>query len=160
MTRLATQKTIYFLEAGLDLGLFGGFQAMPLGPYDSRARYKDAEPIAVKKNWIVPEGTVLSTGDSITEASPYAGRYLRSETLASKLVDRLASLSDVELETWATVHAVANRIPHQQLEMVVEDIRRELAADIAWAGKLRKSNFSDTKIHQTLKHLKCLGLVR
>jgi hypothetical protein len=161
VTRLATQKTIYFLEAALDLNLFEDrFQAQPLGPYDSRSRYVDAEPIAKKRSWIVCEGTLLRAGGNVAEAGRYAKGYLRSPALAAKLLSRLGALSDAELETWATLHAVAHRLKTAGTESVTYQlVCSALDHDATWRSKLKKSNFTAPLMKDTLERLRALRLI-
>ncbi len=62
VTRLASQKVSFLLECSLELGLFDGHQRNRLGPYDSAAKYRDAEPIA-KRTWMASRGGCYTFGD-------------------------------------------------------------------------------------------------
>ena len=105
MLRALKQKATYLLECAMSLGVFREHGRKTLGPYDSAARYKDAEPIACKKGWLEVEGSTLRVPAGTDDWRRFAGRYLRSESLAKRFVDYLARFSDAELETMATVHS-------------------------------------------------------
>ena len=160
VSRLATQKATYLLERALSLGLFREHQPKRLGPYDHTARYRDAEPIASKQQWLRINGSVLEPGRSAAKVHTYAPRYLRQEALARRLLDALAALSEQELEAWATVDAATCSLLEQGLTVTVRSIREELAATPEWKSKLARQNFSDTEIERTLTHLVRLRLVQ
>jgi hypothetical protein len=159
VTRLCTQKAVYFLERGLDLDLFTQHRRMKLGPYDSQAKYKDAEPIAQQQGWIVARGTSLAPGPKIDAVHRYASRYLVAEDVAAGLIDLLAGLSDDELETWATVDVGAVALRSQGRTVDAAAIKGHLSTDPTWAPKLRKANFSDDRIARALQDLGYLGYV-
>lgn len=161
VTRLATQKTIYFLEEAMNLNLFEGrFKPQPLGPYDSQSRYKDAEPIAEAKDWIVRGESVFRAGTKLGEATQYAGKYLRSAPLASRLVDVLARLSDADLETWATVHAVAKQFePDTEQRVTYGLICSALQNNATWRAKLAKPNFAEARVKDSIRRLQVLRLI-
>lgn len=158
VSRLAAQKSIYMLEHALDLHLFEEHQRKRLGPYDSTARYKDAEPIARRKMWIEEEGTALMPGTKAAEADRYAERYLRAVELARELVEILASLTDDELETLATVQAVVTELRKEGLEAGVAAVKRRIAEIHEWAGKLSRRNFRDRDLTLALQRIALLGL--
>lgn len=160
VSRLSTQKAIYFLENALDLSLFvGRFQAMPLGPYDSQSRYKDAEPIAERKEWILVNGTSLGVGKKVEEAARYATRYVRSSGVAAQLLDWLAALSDAELETLATTHAVALDLRQAGRPINYAAIREAISTLPVWKGKLARSNFEEERVESAINRLFSLGLL-
>jgi hypothetical protein len=159
ISRLAVQKTSYLLEASMSLGVFKEHEEHMLGPYDYKARYKDAEPIAAKKSWVKIEGTTARTGDRIAEAQQYAIRYLRSAEAARELVLRLAQFSDAELETLATVYWSARTLASQVRPSTVDEIRAAIRAIPKWRPKLRKANFSPESILSALGTLHSFGLV-
>ena len=158
-TRLATQKTTYFLERGLSLGLFTDYRRKPLGPYDHGAKYRDAEPIAERQGWLVIRGASLEPGPAAAKVDTYAHRYIRDPELATKIVDVLAPLSDEELETWATVDWAAQEIASREQRVDVHGIREFLDGSTEWRQKLRKSNFSEARIREALIQLVRLGFV-
>lgn len=160
VSRLAVQKTAYLLEASMSLGVFTEHEQHMLGPYDYRARYKDAEPIARKKDWVRVEGTTVRVGDRTHEAQRYAVRYLRSAATARDLVTRLAQFSDAELETLATVAWCARTLASKADGPTVHDIEAAIKAIPAWRSKLRKANFSPQSIVSALGTLQAFGLVR
>lgn len=145
-TRLSAQKVTHLLERALDLGLFEDHKQMRLGPYDSSARYRDAEPIAKRQGWLAIHGTVLKPGPSSTKVSGYACRYVRDDRVARDLVQVLARLSDPELETWATVEWVMRELIADGAKFDATSIRARLAAIPAWAPKLKKPNFAPARV--------------
>lgn len=159
VTRLATQKTLYFLEVSMNLNLFVHFKEMPLGPYDPTARYKDAEPIALKQYWITRDGTALRPGSKVADAEHYAVRYVRSRSLATQLLERLTLLSDNQFETWATVHAVARQLSSDAKPVTYESITKALNANNVWRSKLARPHFAESKIHGALAELRNLRLI-
>ena len=159
VSRLAAQKTTYLLESALILGLFDEHQQRALGPYDHTARYKDAEPIAIRKNWINVSGSTLTPGNNLSEIEQYADRYLRSVRLARTLTRLLGKLTDDQLETWATVHWIAQAISNERLDLSVQAIKEALEADKKWAGKLQRSNFDEERIREALVGLTAIGLL-
>jgi hypothetical protein len=158
VSRLAAQKSVYVLEHALGLHLFEEHQRKRLGPYDSTARYKDAEPIARQKMWIEEQGAALLPGTKAAEADRYAERYLRAVALARQLVEILASLTDDELETLATVQAVVSELRKEGNETDVDAVKQRIAEIPEWAGKLSRRNFRDRDIALALQRLTALGL--
>lgn len=158
VSRLAVQKSVYMLEHALGLHLFEEHQRKRLGPYDSTARYKDAEPIARKKLWVDQQGAALLPGTKAAEADRYAGRYLRAVELARQLVEILAGLTDDELECLATVQAVVSELRKQGVEVGVPAVKQRIAEIPEWAAKLRRRNFRDRDITLALQRLSMLGL--
>src|SRR5690606_26249010 len=130
------------------------------GPYDHTARYKDAEPIAEKQEWLRVSGAVIHPGKCIGNVEKYARRYVRREELARRLLQILGGLSGAELETWGTVHSAAQALEHAGEEVTAASIRALLARTPEWNSKLARSNFSDAAIQSALIHLARLRLVR
>lgn len=160
VSRLAAQKATYFLEQGLDLQLFTEHRRKQFGPYDYTARYKDAEPIAEKQAWLQISGTILHPGENIASVVKHARWYVRQQGLAERLLHVLATLSESELETWATVHAAAQALQRSEKELTAESIRAFLASMPEWRNKLSRSNFVNAEIQRALIHLARLRLVR
>lgn len=158
VSRLAAQKSVYVLEHALGLHLFEEHQRKRLGPYDSTARYKDAEPIAQKKSWIEARGTALLPGTKAAEADRYAERYLGAVEIAKELVEVLASLTDDELETLTTVQAVLMELKKESIDAGVVTVKQRIADIPEWAGKLSRRNFQDRDIARALQRLSALGL--
>jgi hypothetical protein len=158
VSRLAAQKSVYMLEHALGLHLFEEHQRKRLGPYDSTARYKDAEPIARQKMWIEEQGATLLPGTKAAEADRYAERYLRAVELARQLVEVLAALTDDELEALATVQAVVAELREEGIEAGVAAAKRRIAEIPEWAGKLSRRNFHERDIALALQRLSMLGL--
>jgi len=159
VSRLTVQKTAFLLERAMNLGLFTEHRRKRFGPYDHTARYKDAEPIASKKDWLRVQDTSLAPGDSAGEARKYAVRYLKSEKLAKQLLDILVRLSDSQLETWATVEWIAGRLAHTATAPTAEDVRAALKSMPEWSDKLGRANFTTWHIEEALSALKLLRLV-
>jgi hypothetical protein len=159
VSRLAVQKATYLLDRAMNLGVFTEHEPKPLGPYDHKARYKDAEPIAVKKAWLKVRGTTLRAGDDLSEVRRFVGRYVRSQELAEKLVNYLARLSDDELETLATVHWSARELIEAGHAVSVEGVRQALARTTEWRTKLGRPNFSVERVGTALQQLGDLRLV-
>jgi hypothetical protein len=97
VTRLAAQKVTYLLEHAMLLGIFAEHDRKPLGPYDSKSRYRDAEPIARKKGWLSVEGTALRARDDLADLTQFVPRYVRNEAVAARFVDKLGELSDDQI---------------------------------------------------------------
>lgn len=159
VTRLAVQKSAYLLEVGLHCELFTEHKQNALGPYDSKAKYSDAEPIAAKRDWMRIEGTLLTPGPAIAEAAKYAPRYVRSAELAKRLIDYLATLTDEELEVWATVTWIGREATAHGSPLTAVDVRKALAAIPAWSAKLAKEHFSLAHIERALSRLVSLRLL-
>jgi hypothetical protein len=159
VTRLALQKTTYVLEFAMDLRLFQDHSRKKLGPYDSSARYKDAEPIAKKKGWLQVQGSTFRASSDASEWGRFAGRYLRSEPLARRLVEYLAHRTDAQLETLATVLSAAHDVLAQKHELDVATIRTAIAAVAEWSDKLARPGFSSANIRVALEDLQRLGLL-
>lgn len=159
VTRLAVQKTVFLLEEALELHLFDSHLKKPKGPYDHDARYRDAEPIAVKKGWIAVKGAILCAGANTAELQRYVDRYLRSTSLALTLTRWLGRLADDQLETLATVQWIASRQGHKRGSLTATTVREELARDPEWVGKLRKANFSVESVSAALASLLALGIL-
>jgi hypothetical protein len=158
VSRLAAQKSVYMLEHALGLHLFEEHQRKRLGPYDSTARYKDAEPIARQKMWIDGQGSTLLPGTKAAEADRYAERYLRAVELAREVVEILAALSDDELETLATVQAVVTELGKEGTTADVDAVKQRIAEIPEWADKLARRNFNDGDIDRALRRVTALGL--
>lgn len=159
VTRLATQKVAYLLERGLAPGLFRDHKRMPLGPYDSSAKYRDAEPIAKKREWLSIHGARLRPGRDPSEVFKYAPRYVRDADLARTLIRVLGQFSDDELETLATVDWVARSLAEADREVTPNAIREALARDPEWQPKLRKAHFTVSAIQHALQRLARLRLL-
>jgi hypothetical protein len=159
VTRLSTQKTLYFVENGVNLGLFDRFQVMPLGPYDSQCRYKDAEPIARKRGWMIEDDSTMAAGPNVQEAHNYARNYIPARDAVARLVDLLGALTDSELETWATVHWAADELLKRKDAATTQNIVRLLEDDITWRPKLLRSNFTEESIANALIHLTHVGFI-
>lgn len=158
VSRLATQKVSYILEHAMNLGVFVEHDRKALGPYDHKARYRDAEPIARKKGWLTISGSTLTAASDLSDVTDYVGAYLRSEELAGRLLDCLAPLSDDELETIATVHWIARELEETGRPNTTEEIARALAATAEWKTKLSRSNFTESKLRAALLFLSDLRL--
>ena len=162
LTRLAGEagryrvgKTAYFLERGLHLGLFQQHQKKKWGPYDSAAKYHDAEPIAKKKGWLQVKGKAsYELGQSVTEIFKYTSRYLKDDVVASKFVEFLSNLSFARLETISTVDMAAVELAGQGKEVSVRSIAEFLNTSAEWKDKLARDNFSDFHIRESLEELK------
>jgi hypothetical protein len=159
VSRLAAQKVTHLLERGLELKLFEEHKQMPLGPYDSTARYKTAEPIAKKKGWIEVSGTQLIPGATSDAAAQYARSYVRSPSVAQDFVKLLARLTDSQLETWATVEWVARDLIAERKPFDARSIRDRLATIRTWSPKLKKPNFSEEQVSEAVAALVRLRIV-
>jgi len=159
VSRLAVQKTTYLLEWALGRGIFFEHDRKPLGPYDYKARYKDAEPIARKKGWLTITGTTLRAADDMTEVDRFASRYVRSEKLAGQLLDWLAAYSDSQLETLATVHWTVRELTGGDRDMSIDAIERALASAPEWRDKLSRANFSPDRLREAVGLLHKLRLI-
>jgi hypothetical protein len=157
VSRFTVQKVTYLLEHSLKLELFNEHARKPFGPYDHKARYRDAEPIAEKKGWIRIDGKRLMLGGHASGIGRYATRYVRSPELAKRLLDVLGVLPDPDLETLATVLWAARAQASHTLA-TASSIRTYLAGTPEWCGKLGRSNFSDEQITRALSHLSRLRL--
>jgi hypothetical protein len=155
VTRLALQKTTYVLENALNLRLFDEHRQQPLGPYDARARYRDAEPLAEKGQWIEVRGSRLFTGPKVNFIDRYVGRYFPSLDLARSITRLLAKLDDDRLETLTTVHWVLARAGRT---ITPSEVRLAIAKDVKWSRKTGKSNFSVHSIEECVRLLTALGL--
>ena len=159
VSRLAAQKVTHLLERGLELGLFQEHRQMPLGPYDSTARYRDAEPIATKQEWLQVVGTQLKGGGKSDDAGRYARNYLRAPVVARALVAQLSRLSDAELETWATAEWVARDLISERKPFDATSIRKRLATIPSWSAKLRKPNFRKEELAAAIEALVRLKII-
>ena len=158
-TRLSAQKVSHLLERALDLRLFEDHKKMRLGPYDSSARYRDAEPIAKNQGWLAIQGTVLKPGTSSAKVSQYARRYVRDSRVAQDLVQVLAKLSDDELETWATAEWVARDLIAEGKKFDAASIRGRLSLTPEWSAKLQKPNFGPTHITEAIESMLRLRII-
>jgi hypothetical protein len=160
VSRMAVQKLAYLLEQGLGFRLFGKHKKHRLGPYDPTARYRDAEPIAFKNEYLEPAGKhKLRLGPEIEKAVGLADRYLRHASLADSFVTCLRDLRLDEwgLETLATVHAVAATMAPEELS--ADAVRQALAQDEKWRRKLGRTNFTQAKVKEALHRLSLLRLL-
>ncbi len=159
VTRLAVQKVSYLLEQAIGLGIFVEHNQKPLGPYDSNARYKDAEPIAKAKGWLMVDGTELVASPPKPEMTKFLSGYLRSESVATRLVERLSGFSDDQLETMATVHWVGRDLVAAGAQVDLDSVVELLAQTPVWKPKLARSNFSRSSVSEALAFLGGLRLV-
>jgi len=159
VTRLAVQKVTYLLESSMRLGVFVEHHQKALGPYDYKARYKDAEPIAVKKGWLKVRGATVRATDSLAEMKRFIGRYLRSEDLARRLTEYLGRFADEELETLATVVWSARDLVASGRPLTAEAVRQSLAETPEWRAKLDRPNFSVARVAEALSVIRTLRLV-
>ena len=159
VSRITVQKIAYMLETSMELGVFNEYRRHLLGPYDHRARYRDAEPIAIKKNWLIVEGTRLRSGVHVSGAIRYAARYLRSERTARELVSHLSALTDAQLECLATVHWTALDLITKERPVSPDDIREALRETAEWRPKLRRPTFSKSSVGSALWILRSLRLL-
>ncbi len=157
-SRLAVQKVTYLLENAMNLGLFTEHTRKPLGPYDHKARYRDAEPIAVKKGWLDVQGTTLRATEKASEVQRFVGRYLRSEALAAQVVRYLVGFSDEELEVIATVHWTVKELTNLGRVVSVAAIVSALAETPQWQAKLQRQAYSATLLGVALRRLQELRL--
>jgi hypothetical protein len=158
VTRLAVQKATYLLECAMNLGVFTEHGRKPLGPYDYKARYRDAEPIAIKKGWLKVRGTMQSAADNLADLKRFIGRYLRSEGLAERLVKYLVRFSDDELEVLATVHWSARELVEAGRAVTVAAIIELLESTREWQLKPQRPAFSGDHIGTALQQLRELRL--
>jgi hypothetical protein len=159
VSRLAVQKVCYLLEHALDLGIFLDHSKKPLGPYDHRARYSDAEPIAIKKGWIDVRGSVFRAAAENPVGVKYANGYLRSTGAAVQFVEALAGMSDSELETLATVHWISVELAKKCHVVNPRQVFLQLKESPEWKSKLTKHNFSETRVVRSLAFLKQMRIV-
>jgi hypothetical protein len=159
VSRLAVQKTTYLLEWALGLGIFVEHGRKPLGPYDYKARYRDAEPIARDKGWLTITGTTLRAADNLSEVDRFAGRYIRSEKLADQLIECLSDYSDSQLETLATVHWIIRELADRGRDISIDAIESALASTPEWRDKLSRANFSLDRLREAVALLHKLRLI-
>lgn len=159
VTRLAVQKVTYLLEQAMSLGIFVEHDRKPLGPYDSKARYKDAEPIACKKGWLQVTGTTLRASENLAALNRFLPAYVRAEEVAARLVDHLTRFSDDQLETLATTHWIARELEGAKNEVTVASVARGLAKTAEWKAKLVRRNFTEDSLGEALSFLRQLRLV-
>lgn len=159
-SRMAVQKLAYLLDKGLETGLFSEHRKHKYGPYDPTARYRDAEPIALRNGYLVASGRYeFHIGAEIGKALESAERYLPDPAVAKALVDALRSLGVDQwaLETLATVHAIAVKMPSQDVSS--EAVLSTLAGDATWKKKVGRPNFTRAKVQMALDQLSLLGLL-
>lgn len=160
VSRLAAQKATYLLEHAMALGVFTEHDRKPLGPYDRKSRYRDAEPIASKKGWLKVRGSTLRAADDLSEMGQYVRRYLRSEDTASRFIESLAGFSDDELEVLATVHWTAREISAANQSVTSTSVAAALARTSDWSPKLERSHFTIDRIGDAIEFLRGLRLVK
>lgn len=159
-SRMAVQKLAYLLDKGLGVSVLGKHKKHRFGPYDPTARYRDAEPIALKNGYLVDAGRwEFGFGPEIEKASAMAERYLRDAAVARSFVSALRTLNldHWALETMATVHAVTVDLSPE--EVSPEAVLSALAKDKTWKRKLGRTNFTRSKIEQALHRLALLRLL-
>ncbi len=159
VSRYVTYKTVYLVERALNLELFTSYQKMKAGPYDPQLRYRDAEPIALKQGWIAVAGLDLVAGKNIKEVHKYAPSYLGGVQGAREFIQFLAQVPPWDLETWTTVDTTARELIGREQPVTPEGVRAVLAASPEWKQKLKKQNFSTTRIAAAIEHLSRLGLL-
>jgi hypothetical protein len=152
-------KVCYLLEQAMSLGVFRQHTRQRWGPYDSASRYKDAEPIIRQGNYLLIQGTSFEPGPNVDKIEKYAPGYLHEPDIAERLLDRLSSLTDPELETWATVHWAATDILAGEQACDAEAIRRYLGEHPEWRPKLGQGNFRAERIEAAVSGLRRLGLL-
>lgn len=162
VSSLELQKLAYLLEQGMGLGIFTMHKKHRFGPYDPTVKYKDAVPQCVKKGYLVRLGKWdFRPGPKIDEALEYAGRYLREEAVAEAFLQALfdLDLDKWRLETLATVHAVADKLAADGVDLTPDAVRRALAGDKTWNKKLGRPNFTSARITEALATLSLLRLL-
>lgn len=159
-TRFTMTKVSYLLEQALGLGVFEQHTRQRWGPYDSASKYRDAEPIIRRSKYLVIRGTSFEPGPKIDDVEKYVARYLHEPEIAARLLARLASLTDPELETWTTVHWAAAELLESEQTIEPEGIRGYLAEQVEWKPKLQQSNFRLEQIETALAGLRRLGLLQ
>jgi hypothetical protein len=160
VTRLAAQKVAYLLEQALAFGLFTEHEQKPRGPYDRKAKYRDAEPIAERSGWIRTQGANLEPLEVDDKFERYLRRYVRSLALAQRLVARLARLSDDQMETWATVAWAGRVLAGRATGITVDKVIEFLGSSAEWRAKLTHRNFTRESIAAALDRLSKLRLIR
>lgn len=159
VSRYRVHKEAYTLERCLNLGIFSGYQKMPLGPYDPKLKYRDGEPIAKKQKMLQIRGHIMTAGQEIEKCRKYAPGYLVNTELAQILIKYLSRLNDEELETLTTVDAICLEISHSPDESLLETIKTYLQASREWRSKLSKRAFTDSEINTALFRLNSLGII-
>ena len=159
--RYRAGKTAYLLERGLGLGLFTTHTKKPWGPYDSKLKYVDGEPIARKKRWVVTfkNSSIIKIGSQMQEALRFAPRYLKDVELAKAYINHLAKYTNDELETIATVDWIALELSESAEVVSAETIRNALSNSEEWKEKLNRLNFSHASIANALRQLQQIGLL-
>jgi hypothetical protein len=158
-TRFTMTKVSYLLEHALCLGVFQQHTRQRWGPYDAASKYRDAEPIIRRSKYLVIRGTSFEPGPNIDQIEKYASGYLHEPAIAARLLDRLASLTDPELETWTTVHWAAVDLLDSEHTCDPERVRDYLAEYSEWKPKLQQANFRMDRIEVALTGLRRLGLL-
>jgi hypothetical protein len=158
-SRFTMTKVCYLLEQAMGLGVFQQHTRQRWGPYDSASKYKDAEPIIRRGNYLLIRGTSFEPGPNVDKVEAYASGYLHEPNVAERLLDRLSSLSDQELETWTTVHWAATDLLEGEHTYDQEAISRYLGEHSEWRPKLSQANFRAERIEAALSGLRRLGLL-
>ena len=158
VSRMRVQKVAYLLEHGLELGVFRKHTRHRFGPYDPSLTYRDAEPGCLRKEYLVRGADrLLRPGPKHSQAANYAVRYVRDETVARAFVKKLRTFDESMLETLTTVHSAASNLDDE--DKSVEAVMNAIANDVAWKGKLRRSNFAASNIAEALRILSLLRLL-
>lgn len=158
VSRMRIQKVAYLLEHGLELGVFRTHTRHRFGPYDPSLTYRDAEPGCVRKKYLVKGADqLLRPGPKHSQAVNYAIRYVRDETVARALIERLRTLDESTLETLTTVHSAACDLDDD--DKSVDSVMNAIANDAAWLDKVKRSNFTANKIDEALRFLSLLRLL-
>lgn len=158
VSRMQVQKVVYLLEHGLDLGIFSKHTRHQFGPYDPSLTYRDAEPGCLRKKYLVKGASdLLRPGPKHSQATTYAVRYVRDETVARAFIEQLRTFDVRTLETLTTVHSACCPIDDEGIS--VQAVMDAIATDVAWKGKLRRGNFTAAKIGEAMRLLSLLRLL-
>jgi type I restriction enzyme S subunit len=152
-TAFDCQKFPYLFHRHIE-GIAQGYEKFAAGPYNSDLKYKTAQPIALKKNYIRRHkgnysGFVVDS--NISEAEYYFNKMFGADALKWMEQFRRIPKRKDELELLTTVDMAMVELREQNKPVTIESVKSIIQNSEAWKAKLTRSIFSDTNIKRAIK---------
>lgn len=151
-TAFDSQKFPYLFHRHME-GVAKGFGKFAAGPYNSDYKYKTAQPIALKKNYIREHTSSYRgyiTDANAQEALTYFAKWYGDEPLKWLAQFRYIPKRKDELELLTTTDKAMVELRGKGVAVCLQSVKELIKKTPAWKNKLTRPIFSDDNIKRAI----------